>query len=76
MRRKGINNIIIHRGGIGQGVLHAPYVHEEQTSGHEKQPVEYPDGNYEMSLLVWYEHHVSLHIWYGNVSKSQIVFVE
>ncbi|KAI5390401.1 hypothetical protein KIW84_075644 [Lathyrus oleraceus] len=29
------------------------------------EPVEYPGGSYDTSLLVKYEHHVAHHLWFG-----------
>ncbi|CAK8573992.1 unnamed protein product [Lathyrus sativus] len=45
---------------------------EEHTdaSASATEPVGYPGGPYDTSLLVKYEHHIARHIWFGEVKKG------
>lgn len=46
------------------------------TSTSAAEPIDYPGGPYDASLLVKYEHHVARHLWFGEVNKRHIFEIE
>lgn len=64
VRRRGADGRILDR-SLGRG-----------TSTSATEPIGFPRGSYDTSLLVKYGRHVALHLWFGEVNKRRIFVIE
>ena len=62
--------IVVQRRGAGDRILDRSLGRGASTSAAE--PIGFPGGLFDTSLLVKYEYHVIRHLWFGEVVKQSI----